>query len=67
MYSSLYNEESERQFRENVKKLNEKIEEERKKDKIDEHKIMRLEEQKLMNQLFSNNLGSPFLKFRSPW
>lgn len=67
MYSSLYDEDTLRLFKQNVKKLNEKIDEERKKDKVDNHKIMRLEEQKLMNLLFSNNLGSSYSKFRSPW
>lgn len=67
MYKIPYNQLANAKVQEDIKKLNEKIDEERKKTDADAHKIMRMEEQKLIQGLFSNDLGSSYSKFRSPW
>ena len=67
MYKIPYNQLANAKVQEDIKKLNEKIDEERKKPDADAHKIMRMEEQKLIQGLFSNDLGSSYSKFRSPW
>ena len=50
-----------------VEKINAQIVEEQKKDNPDNHKIMRLMEQKLMCDLFSNEFSPNNVKFRDPW
>lgn len=54
-------------YREDIEKLNEKISEEKKKENADFHRIMKLEEQKLMQQLFSNDINGAYSRFSSPW
>lgn len=54
-------------FQEDIKNINKKIEEEKNKENTDKHKIMRLEEQKLIQALFSNELGNAYTKYSSPW
>ena len=67
MYREPYNKLANAKVQEDIEKLNEKIEEERNKPDADAHKIMRMQEQKLIQGLFSNELGSSYSKFRSPW
>lgn len=67
MYREPYNKLANAKVQEDIEKLNEKIEEERNKPDADAHKIMRMQEQKLIQGLFSNELGSAYSKFRSPW
>jgi len=54
-------------FQNDIKNINKEIEEEIKKENTDKHKIMRLEEQKLIQALFSNEIGSTYTKYSSPW
>lgn len=51
-------------FREEIDKINQKINEEKQKENVDTHKIMRLNEQKLIQSMFSNSL---LKKYQSPW
>ena len=67
MYKIPYNQLASAKVQEDIKNLNKKIAEEREKPDADAHKIMRMEEQKLIQGLFSNELGNSYLKFRSPW
>lgn len=62
-YNNLYN----LKVKEEIDKLNKKIEEEKSQETVDKHKILRLEEQKLMRGLFSNEFGGSYGKYRSPW
>lgn len=51
-----------------IKEIEAQIKEEKMKDVVDKHKIYRLEEQKLINGLFSNdNLCSMYGKYKNPW
>jgi len=67
MYRTPYNQLASAKVQEDIKKLNDEIDKEREKPNADKHKIMRMEEQKLIQGLFSNELGSSYSKFRSPW
>lgn len=67
MFKEPYNKLANAKVQEDIEKLNEQIENERKSPDVDVHKIMRLQEQKLVQGLFSNELGSSYSKFRSPW
>lgn len=67
MYKIPYNQLASAKVQEDIKNLNKKIAEEREKPDADAHKIMRMEEQKLIQGLFSNELGNSYSKFRSPW
>ena len=67
MYKIHYNQLDNAKVQEDIKKLDDKIAEEREKPDADKHKIMRLQEQKLIQGLFSNELGNSYSKFRSPW
>jgi hypothetical protein len=53
--------------KEKVEGIDEKIEEELKKPNVDKHKILKMEEEKLLQGLFLNELASPFTKYRAPW
>ena len=53
--------------KEKVEGIDEKIEEELKKPDVDKHKILKMEEEKLLQGLFLNELASPFTKYRAPW
>ena len=52
--------------RNDIEKINKEIDEERKKEVVDYHRIMKLEEQKHM-PLFSDNLYGNRTRFSSPW
>ena len=67
MYREPYNKLANAKVQEDIKKLEEEIAKERENPEADKHKIMRLEEQKLIQGMFSNELGSSYSKFRSPW
>ena len=67
MYKNPYNQLVNVKVQEDIKELNKKIEEEEKNPESNKHKILRLEEQKLIQGLFSNDLGSFYGKYRSPW
>lgn len=67
MYRTPYNQLANVKVQEDIKKLSEEIAEEKKSENIDRHKILRLEEQKLIQGLFSNELGSSYGKYRNPW
>ena len=66
MYKDPYLKPSQK-YQQDIKKIDEKIDEEYKKENIDTHRIMKLEEQKLIQQLFSNEINGTFSKFCSPW
>ena len=51
----------------NVEKINAEIAKEQKNVNPDKHKIMRLMEQKLVSDLFSNEFSPNNFKFRNPW
>jgi hypothetical protein len=67
MYKTPYNNLANAKVMEDIEKLSDEIAEEKKKPNADRHKILRLEEQKLIQGLFSNELGSSYGKYRSPW
>lgn len=67
MYKTPYNQLANAKVQEDIKKINEEISKEKENPEADKHKIMRLEEQKLIQGLFSNELGNSYSKFRSPW
>lgn len=67
MFKNPYNQLANAKVMEDIEKLCDKIDEEKKKFDADKHKILRLEEQKLIQGLFSNELGSSYGKYRSPW
>lgn len=67
MFKNPYNQLANAKVMEDIEKLCDKIDEEKKKPDADKHKILRLEEQKLIQGLFSNELGSSYGKYRSPW
>lgn len=67
MYRTPYNQLANVKVQEDIKKLSEEIKEEKKSDNVDRHKILRLEEQKLIQGLFSNELGASYGKYRNPW
>ena len=50
-----------------VEKLNKAIDEEKKSQKPDNHKIMRLRESILMNGLFSEHNNGVYGKYKQPW
>lgn len=50
-----------------IEALDKSIKEEKMKPVRDKHKILRLHEQKMIQGLFSNELGSSYGKYRSPW
>lgn len=50
-----------------LKRLDDTIKEEKTKQNSNKHKIYRMMEQKLIEGMFSNQLGSTYGKFRSPW
>lgn len=53
---------------ERIKELEKQIKEEKNQPMVDMHKIYRLEEQKLIEGMFSNDqLGSTYGKYRNPW
>ena len=53
---------------ERIKELEKQIKEEKNQLMVDMHKIYRLEEQKLIEGMFSNDqLGSTYGKYRNPW
>lgn len=52
---------------EKLKAINKQINEEKQKPEVDWHKIMRLEEEKLLQGMFQNGIGSPYSKYRNPW
>ena len=50
------------------KEIEKQIKEEKNQPIVDKHKIYRLEEQKLVEGMFSNDqLGSTYGKYRKPW
>ena len=53
--------------KEKVEDIDKKIEEELKKPDTNRHKILKMEEEKLLQGLFLNELASPFTKYRAPW
>ena len=67
MFKNPYNQLANAKVMEDIEKICDKIDEEKKKPDADIHKILRLEEQKLIQGLFSNELGSSYGKYRSPW
>lgn len=54
-------------YQHDIEKINKEIKEELNKENADKHRIMRLEEQKLIEALFSNEIGSSYAKYSSPW
>ena len=54
-------------YQEGVNKINEEIDKEKQSEKPDNHRIMRLEEQKLMQQMFSGDGFGAYAKYQSPW
>ena len=53
---------------ERIKEIENQIKEEKNQPIVDKHKIYRLEEQKLVEGMFSNDqLGSTYGKYRKPW
>lgn len=53
---------------ENIKRLTKEIEEEKNNFQPDMHKIYRLEEQKIMEGMFSTDqMGQAYGKYRNPW
>ena len=53
---------------ERIKEIENQIKEEKNQPIVDKHKIYRLEEQKLVEGMFSNDqLGSTYSKYRKPW
>ena len=51
-----------------IKEIENQIKEEKNQPIVDKHKIYRLEEQKLVDGMFSNDqLGSTYGKYRKPW
>ena len=67
MFKNPYNQLANAKVMEDIEKICDKIDEEKQKPDADKHKILRLEEQKLIQGLFSNELGSSYGKYRSPW
>lgn len=67
MFKNPYNQLANAKVMEDIEKICDKIDEEKEKPDIDKHKILRLEEQKLVQGLFSGELGSSYGKYRSPW
>ena len=67
MFKEPYNQLANAKVMEDIEKICDKIDEEKQKPDADTHKILRLEEQKLIQGLFSNELGSSYGKYRSPW
>jgi len=55
-----------KQMKDSSKEINKLIDEEKKKDKPDSHKIAKLEEAKIMRILFSDGFGFNE-RFRNPW
>ena len=63
-FNSFYN----LKTRERIKEIENQIKEEKNQPIVDKHKIYRLEEQKLVEGMFSNDqLGSAYGKYRKPW
>ena len=53
---------------ENIERLKKEIEEEKNSFQPDMHKIYRLEEQKIMEGMFSTDqIGQAYGKYRNPW
>lgn len=67
MYRTPYNQLANAKVQEDIKKLSEEINKEKHSPNADKHKILRMEEQKLIQGLFSNELGSAYGKYRCPW
>ena len=67
MYKTPYNQLANAKVQEDIKKLQEEIDKEKSNPKADKYKILKMEEQKLIQGLFSNELGSLYGKYRSPW
>lgn len=67
MYKDPFNSIINTKVKRDIEKIDEKISEERRSSNSDRHKILRLKEQKLIQGLYSNELGSTFGKYRSPW
>lgn len=53
--------------RQNLDRINKEIKEEKQKDNVDPHKLMRLEEEKLIQDLFYGGMANNYAKYRSPW
>lgn len=54
-------------YKERINKISEEIEKEKSLPNPDKYKILKMEESKLMADLFSDPLYGPMAKFRSPW
>lgn len=67
MYRNPYDSPVTIQARKNIEDINKKINEELEKEDSDKHMIMRLEEQKLIQNLFYGGVGSTYAKYCSPW
>lgn len=67
MYKNPYNQLANAKVQEDIKKISDEIKKEKENPNYDWHKILRLEEQKLIQGLFSNDLGSSYGKYRNPW
>lgn len=67
MYYYPYNNTINYNLKREVEKLNRAIEEEKKNQKPDNHKIMRLRESILMNGLFSEQNNGVYGKYKQPW
>ena len=67
MYRNPYDSPVTMQARKNIEDINKQINEELDKEDSDKHKIMRLEEQKLIQNLFYGGVGSIYAKYCSPW
>ena len=63
----MYNYITEQIARETAEEVDRKIREEKAKEHSDAHKIMRLEEQKLMGGMFSDSFIGRYSKYCSPW
>jgi len=63
----MYNCIMERIARETAEEMEEKIKEEKSKENVDKHRLMRLEEQRLMGGLFSDAFLNGYSKYCSPW
>lgn len=56
----------ERTVQETIKNINKEIEEEKRNPEADKHRILKLEEQKLIAGLFQNDFGI-YSKYKNPW
>lgn len=66
MYRSPYDDFASGKAREEIKKIDSEIDKEKKNTNPDRHRMLRLEEQKLLQEMFCNEYGV-YNKFRSPW